>query len=87
MADDAFLKVRDLRTQVSVRGRERLVVDGVSFSLDAGETLGLVGQPLRGAIHPGVLDRCGDPRMDALHPVLPHNDTDYCVLVQIQTRM
>ena len=40
----ALLEVRDLVTELAVRGRRVRVVDGVSFSVDSGETLGLVGE-------------------------------------------
>lgn len=38
------LKVRDLAVSIPVRGRRALAVAGVSFSLNAGETLALVGE-------------------------------------------
>jgi oligopeptide/dipeptide ABC transporter ATP-binding protein len=41
---DTVLEVRDLRVQVSARGGAGCAVDGVSFSLHAGETLGLIGE-------------------------------------------
>ena len=39
-----LLEVRDLRTQFFTRGGIVKAVDGVSFSIDAGEALGLVGE-------------------------------------------
>ena len=40
----ALLEVRDLQTYFRTAGIPRRVVDGVSLSLDSGETLGLVGE-------------------------------------------
>ena len=40
----ALLEVRDLRTSFAVEGGEFRAVDGVSFSIDPGRTLGLVGE-------------------------------------------
>ena len=40
----ALLDVRDLQTSFSSGGRQLKAVDGVSFSLDAGETVALVGE-------------------------------------------
>jgi len=40
----ALLAVRDLRTSFFLEGGEARAVDGVSFSLDAGRVLGLVGE-------------------------------------------
>jgi peptide/nickel transport system ATP-binding protein len=40
----ALLTVRDLRTHFATEDGEFAAVDGVSFSLDAGRTLGLVGE-------------------------------------------
>jgi len=40
----AFLDVRDLKTYFAIEDGEFAAVDGVSFSLDAGRTLGLVGE-------------------------------------------
>ena len=40
----ALLEVRDLRTYFRTEGSPLRVVDGVSLSLDSGETLGLVGE-------------------------------------------
>src|SRR5256714_10040339 len=39
-----LLEVRNLKTYFSVEGSELRAVDGVSFSLEAGGTLGLVGE-------------------------------------------
>ena len=40
----ALLDVRDLRTYFAIEGGEFAAVDGVSFTLDGGHTLGLVGE-------------------------------------------
>src|SRR5262252_7985248 len=40
----ALLDVRGLRTHFTVDGREVAAVDGVSFTVDAGRTLGIVGE-------------------------------------------
>jgi peptide/nickel transport system ATP-binding protein len=40
----ALLEVRDLRTYFRTAGEPRRVVDGISLSLESGETLGLVGE-------------------------------------------
>ena len=40
----ALLEVRDLKTLFTVEGREIAAVDGISFALDAGRTLGIVGE-------------------------------------------
>jgi len=40
----ALLEVRDLRTHFRTGGEPRRVVDGVSFSLEPGEVMGLVGE-------------------------------------------
>ncbi len=40
----ALLEVRDLKTLFRVEGREIAAVDGISFALDAGRTLGIVGE-------------------------------------------
>ena len=40
----ALLDIRDLQTSFSSGGRQLKAVDGVSFSLDAGETVALVGE-------------------------------------------
>ena len=40
----ALLHVRELRTHFRVDGGELVAVDGVSFSVDAGRTLGIVGE-------------------------------------------
>src|SRR5437879_13037702 len=39
-----LLDVRDLRTSFFLEGGEARAVDGVSFALDAGRVLGLVGE-------------------------------------------
>src|SRR3989449_2049512 len=39
-----LLEVRDLRTSFFLEGGEARAVDGVSFALDAGQVLGLVGE-------------------------------------------
>jgi oligopeptide/dipeptide ABC transporter ATP-binding protein len=40
----SLLEVRDLRTHFAIEGAEFAAVDGVSFTLEAGRTLGLVGE-------------------------------------------
>jgi peptide/nickel transport system ATP-binding protein len=40
----ALLEVRGLRTSFAVEGRELVAVDGVSFDLEAGQTLAIVGE-------------------------------------------
>ncbi len=40
----SLLEVRELRTHFKVDGREVAAVDGVSFGVDAGRTLGIVGE-------------------------------------------
>jgi peptide/nickel transport system ATP-binding protein len=40
----ALLAVNELRTSFAIEGGEFLAVDGVSFSIDAGHTLGVVGE-------------------------------------------
>jgi peptide/nickel transport system ATP-binding protein len=40
----ALLEVRSLRTSFAVEGRELVAVDGVSFELQAGKTLAIVGE-------------------------------------------
>jgi len=40
----ALLEVRDLHTSFFLEGGEARAVNGVSFSLDAGRVLGLVGE-------------------------------------------
>ena len=40
----ALLEVRGLRTSFAVEGRELVAVDGVSFELEAGKTLAIVGE-------------------------------------------
>src|SRR6185437_5161730 len=39
-----LLELRDLRTHFAVDGGEFRAVDGVSFALEAGRTLGIVGE-------------------------------------------
>ena len=39
-----LLEVKNLQTHFSVEGGEFRAVDGVSFALDAGRTLGIVGE-------------------------------------------
>ena len=41
---NALLEVRDLRTHFRVEGGDFAAVDGVSFSVQAGRTLGIVGE-------------------------------------------
>ena len=43
-AEDALLEIRDLRTWFLTDGGPIRAVDGVSFTLHAGETLGIVGE-------------------------------------------
>jgi peptide/nickel transport system ATP-binding protein len=43
-AMSSLLEVRDLRTHFAVEGREVAAVDGVSFEVAAGRTLGIVGE-------------------------------------------
>ena len=40
----ALLAVKDLRTSFAIEGGEFPAVDGVSFSIEAGRTLGIVGE-------------------------------------------
>jgi ABC-type glutathione transport system ATPase component len=40
----ALLEVRNLRTHFAIEGGEFPAVDGVSFALEAGRTLGIVGE-------------------------------------------
>src|SRR6266700_230522 len=40
----ALLAVNDLRTSFAIEGGEFPAVDGVSFSIEAGRTLGIVGE-------------------------------------------
>ena len=40
----ALLEVRNLQTSFAVDGGELRAVDGVSFALEPGRTLGLVGE-------------------------------------------
>jgi oligopeptide/dipeptide ABC transporter ATP-binding protein len=42
--DDPILRVEDLRTYFQLQGRTVKALDGVSFDLRAGETLGIVGE-------------------------------------------
>ncbi|MGA7384149.1 MAG: ATP-binding cassette domain-containing protein, partial [Methylocella sp.] len=44
MADALLLDVRDLKVLFRQGGTETLAVDGVSFTLERGRTLGLVGE-------------------------------------------
>ncbi|HYI65484.1 MAG TPA: ABC transporter ATP-binding protein [Candidatus Limnocylindrales bacterium] len=43
-ADEPILRVEDLRTQITVRAGVVKAVDGVSFTIRRGETVGLVGE-------------------------------------------
>ncbi|WP_295818941.1 dipeptide/oligopeptide/nickel ABC transporter permease/ATP-binding protein [uncultured Deinococcus sp.] len=43
-APDALFSVRNLTVAFSQRGRDTVIVDGVSFDVHAGETVGLVGE-------------------------------------------
>jgi ABC-type oligopeptide transport system ATPase subunit len=43
-ADQPLLEVRDLRTHFAAEGGEFRAVDGVSFTLERGRTLGIVGE-------------------------------------------
>jgi oligopeptide/dipeptide ABC transporter ATP-binding protein len=42
--DDALLRVEDLRTHIKLRGGIVRAVDGISFTIRRGETVGLVGE-------------------------------------------
>jgi ABC-type dipeptide/oligopeptide/nickel transport system ATPase component len=44
MAANSLLEVRNLKTYFDVRGGVLKAVDDVSFTIEAGETLGLVGE-------------------------------------------
>ena len=44
MTDAPLLDVRDLRVAYATRGGEAVVIPSVSFQLNAGEALGLVGE-------------------------------------------
>jgi oligopeptide/dipeptide ABC transporter ATP-binding protein len=44
MTNEPLLSVRDLRVEISTRGGTVHAVDGISFDVDEGETMGLVGE-------------------------------------------